>query len=130
MLTLEQGKLLEGKVESLIGMVKSLYAERDALKDTLQKKEKQIEELNNKVFSYEAEQAKIEERVVNALNQLDIFQNSVAHAKTLLSNASALDTLSNDDESESNSVQENDEKNYFSEEKEQKEDADKQMDIF
>lgn len=87
MLTLDQVKLLEDKVESLIAMVKSLYGERDALRDALQKKDKEIEELSEKVNAYEAEQTKIEERVVNALNQLDVFQSSVNHAKAILSQA-------------------------------------------
>ena len=89
MLTLDQVKLLENKVESLIEMVKTLYEERDVLRDSLQKKDKKIEELSAKVDTYEAEQAKIEERVVHALNQLDVFQNSVASAKAILSQADA-----------------------------------------
>lgn len=88
MLTLDQVKLLENKVESLIEMVKTLCGERDALRDILQKKDKEIEELSVKVDAYETEQAKIEERVVNALNQLDVFQNSVASAKAILAQPS------------------------------------------
>lgn len=97
MLTLDQVKLLEDKVESLIEMVKSLYGERDALRDALQKKDKEIEELSVRVASYESEQEKIEERVVNALNQLDIFQNSVASAKAILSQSNgATEEISQD----------------------------------
>lgn len=88
MLTLDQVKLLENKVESLIEMVKTLCGERDALRDILQKKDKEIEELSVKVDAYETEQAKIEERVVNALNQLDVFQSSVASAKAILAQPS------------------------------------------
>ena len=87
MLTLDQVKLLEDKVESLITTLKSLYGERDALRDVLQKKDKEIAELSSKVATYEAEQTKIEERVVSALNQLDVFQNSVNSAKAILSQA-------------------------------------------
>lgn len=87
MLTLDQVKLLEDKVESLITTLKSLYGERDALRDVLQKKDKEIAELSSRVATYEAEQTKIEERVVSALNQLDVFQNSVNSAKAILSQA-------------------------------------------
>ena len=52
MLTLEQVKLLESKVESLIEMVKSLCAERDELKSTIQKKDERIEYLDAKVSTY------------------------------------------------------------------------------
>ena len=100
MLTLDQVKLLENKVESLIEMVKSLYGERDALRDALQKKDKEIEELSSKVASYETEQEKIEERVVNALNQLDIFQNSVASAKAILSQSNGAESETNYDSSD------------------------------
>ena len=89
MLTLEQVKLLESKVESLIEMVKSLCTERDELKATIQKQEDRIGYLNGKVSTYEAEQEKIEERVVNALNQLDVFQSSVVHAKAILSQSAS-----------------------------------------
>lgn len=93
MLTLDQVKLLENKVESLIELVKTLCGERDALRDVLQKKDKEIAELSAKVNAYETEQAKIEERVVNALNQLDVFQNSVASAKALLSQTNVADNV-------------------------------------
>lgn len=96
MLTLDQVKLLEDKVESLIVAVRSLYEERDVLRDALQKKDKEVEELKLKVASYETEQAKIEERVVNALNQLDVFQNSVSCAKAILSQANEVAEASRD----------------------------------
>lgn len=101
MLTLDQVKLLEAKVESLIEMIKSLYGERDALRDALQRKDKEIEELSMKVNAYESEQAKIEERVVNALNQLDVFQSSVSHAKAILSQGSATEAQQNSNEQSS-----------------------------
>jgi len=106
MLTLDQVKLLEDKVESLIGAVKALYEERDLLRDALQKKDKEIEELTTKVNAYETEQTKIEERVVNALNQLDVFQNSVASAKAILSQANESDPQMQGSESMSDSQEE------------------------
>lgn len=100
MLTLDQVNLLENKVESLIATVKALYGERDALREALQKKDKEIEELSSKVSAYETEQAKIEERVVNALNQLDFFQSSVTSAKAILSQANMTSDANNTDSSE------------------------------
>lgn len=81
MLTLEQVKLLDSKVESLIEMVRSLTAEKEALCENIQKKEAYIRELENKVESYEAEQAKIEECVGNTLDQLNVLHNFASHTK-------------------------------------------------
>ena len=67
MITLEQVKLLEEKVESLISVVKSLYIERDSLKGTLTQKEKRLEELESTLHSFEIAQAKIEESVMKVL---------------------------------------------------------------
>lgn len=144
MLTLEQVKLLEGKVESLIEMVKSLCAERDELKRGMSQKDERIEYLNTKVLTYEAEQEKIEERVVNALNQLDIFQSSVVHAKAVLAQTansakpsdSHFDNMSSSsDANEVPPLSMNEESPVTSEnnsasQADTADDSDKQMDIF
>lgn len=144
MLTLEQVKLLESKVESLIEMVKSLCAERDELKVAIQKKDERIEYLNSKVSTYETEQEKIEERVVNALNQLDVFQSSVVHAKAILAQSANLPQTLNSNydsqlsSSEPNETNQNTMDSESSTEVEsngeshsdESDDSDKQMDIF
>ena len=142
MITLEQVKLLEEKVESLINVVKSLYRERDLLKGTVAQNEKRIEELESVLHSFEISQAKIEESVMNALNQLDVFENSVTQDSSTisssreveagdssLSHSSELDKAT--EESLSNATNEN-AQNTSSEESEIKkvDDSDKQMDIF
>ena len=142
MITIEQVKLLEEKVESLINVVKSLYRERDLLKGTVAQNEKRIEELESVLHSFEISQAKIEESVMNALNQLDVFENSVTQDSSTisssreveagdssLSHSSELDKAT--EESLSNATNEN-AQNTSSEESEIKkvDDSDKQMDIF
>ena len=143
MITIEQVKLLEEKVESLINVVKSLYRERDLLKGTVAQNEKRIEELESVLHSFEISQAKIEESVMNALNQLDVFENSVTQDSSTISSSREVEasdsSLSHSselgkattEESLSNTTNEN-VQNTSSEESEiQKvDDSDKQMDIF
>lgn len=142
MITIEQVKLLEEKVESLINVVKSLYRERDLLKGTVAQNEKRIEELESVLHSFEISQAKIEESVMNALNQLDVFENSVTQDSSTISSSKEVEagdsSLSHSselgkatEESLSNTTNEN-VQNTSSEESEIKkvDDSDKQMDIF
>ncbi len=142
MITIEQVKLLEEKVESLINVVKSLYRERDLLKGTVAQNEKRIEELESVLHSFEISQAKIEESVMNALNQLDVFENSVTQDSSTISSSREVEasdsSLSHSSElgkateaSLSNATNEN-AQNTSSEESEIKkvDDSDKQMDIF
>ena len=143
MITIEQVKLLEEKVESLINVVKSLYRERDLLKGTVAQNEKRIEELESVLHSFEISQAKIEESVMNALNQLDVFENSVTQDSSTISSSREMDvgdsSLSHSselgkvttEESLSNTTNEN-VQNTSSEGNEIKkvDDSDKQMDIF
>ena len=142
MITIEQVKLLEEKVESLINVVKSLYRERDLLKGTVAQNEKRIEELESVLHSFEISQAKIEESVMNALNQLDVFESSVTQDSSTISSPKEVEaddsSLSHSselgkatEESLSNATNEN-AQNTSSEESEIKkvDDSDKQMDIF
>ena len=142
MITIEQVKLLEEKVESLINVVKSLYRERDLLKGTVAQNEKRIEELESVLHSFEISQAKIEESVMNALNQLDVFEKSVTQDSSTISSSKEVEagdsSLSHSselgkatEESLSNATNEN-AQNTSSEESEIKkvDDSDKQMDIF
>ncbi len=142
MITIEQVKLLEEKVESLINVVKSLYRERDLLKGTVAQNEKRIEELESVLHSFEISQAKIEESVMNALNQLDVFENSVTQDSSTISSSREVEasdsSLSHSselgkatEESLSNATNEN-AQNTSSEGSEIKkvDDSDKQMDIF
>lgn len=141
MITLEQVKLLEEKVESLISVVKSLYGERDSLKETLTQKERRIEELEVALRSFEVTQAKIEESVMSTLNQLDVFENSVTHDSLSINSSSSVQSeefsLSSASESTqteghlSGATTGNVQNGVFTENEVQKvDDSDKQMDIF
>ena len=102
MISLEQVKLLEEKVESLISVVKSLYGERNALKETVAQREGRIEELEAVIRSFEVAQAKIEESVMSTLNQLDVFESSVAN-NTDSSSANPQETIQSEEFSFSDS---------------------------
>ena len=141
MITLEQVKLLEEKVESLIGVVKSLYKERDSLKETIAQKEDRVEELEAVLHSFEISQAKIEESVMNALNQLDVFENSVA-SSTSASSEPSQGTVQpeefafSDSSAPTNNIEEHfsdsstHQYNEVEKQKNELDDSDKQMDIF
>ena len=141
MITLEQVKLLEEKVESLISVVKSLYIERDSLKGTLTQKEKRLEELESTLHSFEIAQAKIEESVMSTLNQLDVFESSVTHdcppANTSQGIQSEEFSLSDTSESTQANANRQDvtpegiqSDNFTENEVKKTDDYDKQMDIF
>lgn len=141
MITIEQVKLLEEKVESLINVVKSLYRERDLLKGTVAQNEKRIEELESVLHSFEISQAKIEESVISALNQLDVFENSVAQDSSNISSSESMQlgdsSLSHSselnqatEESFSNATNEDASSINSEENKKTTDDSDKQMDIF
>jgi hypothetical protein len=141
MITLEQVKLLEEKVESLISVVKSLYGERDSLKETLTQKESRIEELEAVLHSFEISQAKIEESVMNALNQLDVFESSCTHnssqsissSESVSSEGSSLSNTSNSEQiptSSSDAITQQEISSESSTQRTDVDDSDKQMDIF
>ncbi|MGP1438984.1 MAG: hypothetical protein ACTTKH_07935 [Treponema sp.] len=145
MITLEQVRLLEEKVESLISVVKSLYQERDSLKETLTQKEKRIEELETVLHSFELSQAKIEESVMNALNQLDVFENTVAHDNDSLSStefqvnvqseefslsSSSEESMNMEEHSTNITSEANQQENEVEKQKLETDDSDRQMDIF
>ena len=141
MITLEQVKLLEEKVESLIAVVKSLYAERDSLKVSLAQREGRIVELESALRSFEATQAKIEESVMSTLNQLDVFESSVTHDCPPANTSQGIQSeeFSLSDTSESTQANANcqdvttegiQSDNFTENEVKKTDDSDKQMDIF
>lgn len=80
MLQLDQIKLLEAKVAKAIQLIQSLKEDNDLLKMELHDRQKRIDELENLVLVFKSDQAKIEEGIVNALNHLTAFEDSVYQA--------------------------------------------------
>lgn len=75
MLSLEQVKILEKKVEHAIGIIKRLNSECDALKLQLIEKDERISELENMVISFKDDQTKIETGIKNTLNLLNSLED-------------------------------------------------------
>ena len=80
MLNLDQIKQLETRVSKAIELMQTLKDENDLLKLELHDREKRIEELENIVLVFKNDQAKIEEGIINALNHLSAFEDTVYQA--------------------------------------------------
>lgn len=80
MVNLDQIKQLEARVSKAIELMQTLKDENDLLKLELHDRQKRIEELENIVLVFKNDQAKIEEGIVNALNHLSAFEDTVYQA--------------------------------------------------
>jgi len=93
MLNLDQIKQLEARVSKAIELMQTLKDENDLLKLELHDRQQRIEELENIVLVFRNDQAKIEEGIINALNHLSAFEDTVYQAATSTA-ASAAPTTS------------------------------------
>ena len=80
MINLDQIKQLEERVSKAIELMQTLKDENDLLKLELHDRQKRIEELENIVLVFRNDQAKIEEGIINALNHLSAFEDTVYQA--------------------------------------------------
>lgn len=78
MVNLDQIKQLEERVSKAIEVMQNLKDENDVLKLELHDRQKRIEELENIVLVFRNDQAKIEEGILNALNHLSAFEDTVS----------------------------------------------------
>lgn len=75
MLSLEQIKLLEQKVEKAISLIKALSDERDVLKTRIAEKDRRIAELEDLVVNFKDDQSKIESGIKSTLNLLNSLED-------------------------------------------------------
>lgn len=75
MLSLEQIKLLEKKVEKAISIIKALNGEKEALRLKIIEKDKRIAELENLLVNFKDDQAKIESSIKNTLTLLNSLED-------------------------------------------------------
>ena len=80
MINLDQIKQLEERVSKAIELMQTLKDENDLLKLELHDRQKRIDELENIVLVFRNDQAKIEEGIINALNHLSAFEDTVYQA--------------------------------------------------
>jgi hypothetical protein len=82
MLNLDQVRLLENRVEKAVGKIQSLTAENTQLRSQLSGLQTRVGELEGLVRSFKDDQGRIEEGILNALDRLSAFEDSVFHAET------------------------------------------------
>ncbi len=81
MLNLDQVRLLENRVEKAVTKIQSLTAENTQLRSQLSTLQTRVGELEGLVRSFRDDQGRIEEGILNALDRLSAFEDSVYHAE-------------------------------------------------
>jgi len=81
MLNLDQVRLLENRVEKAVTKIQSLTAENTHLRSQLSTLQTRVGELEGLVRSFRDDQGRIEEGILNALDRLSAFEDSVFHAE-------------------------------------------------
>lgn len=77
MLSLDQVRLLENRVVKAVGKIESLTDENTRLKTQLTGLQARVSELEGLVRSFKDDQGRIEEGILNALDRLSAFEDSV-----------------------------------------------------
>jgi septal ring factor EnvC (AmiA/AmiB activator) len=77
MISLEQVRSLESRVEKAVSLIASLRTENASLRSGLATAESRVAELENLVLDFQKDQARIEEGIIEALRKLDSFEDSV-----------------------------------------------------
>jgi chromosome segregation ATPase len=80
MITLEQVKLLETRVSGVLDYVAKVADENALLKGKLDSYQKRIDELEVAIGQFKAEQGKIEEGILSAIDRLNRFEDAVMAA--------------------------------------------------
>lgn len=113
MITLDQVQLLEKKVETIVSKINDLQRQNSAL----QEKNRELIEKNSllmqKISTFEADQNRIEQGILNALDRLNSMENSVLKVGTSAINESQNVQLQEQQTSEV--VNENSPENNFQE---------------
>jgi chromosome segregation ATPase len=89
MLTLEQVRALEARVEKAVSLIASLRTENTSLRTGLADAEKRVAELEGLVQDFQKDQERIEEGILEALRKLDAFEDAVQAGAAQQANAPA-----------------------------------------
>jgi hypothetical protein len=81
MLNLDQVRLLENRVEKAVGKIQTLTAENTRLHSELSVLQTRVNELEGLVRSFRDDQGRIEEGILNALDRLSAFEDTVYHSQ-------------------------------------------------
>src|SRR5690554_2822463 len=71
MISVEQIRLLESKVQKAVGMLAALQEENRVLKSRLAQYESRIDELEYMIEEFKEDQSEIEQGIISALNKLE-----------------------------------------------------------
>ncbi len=77
MLNLDQVRLLENRVEKAVTKIKSLTDENTHVRSQLTALQARVNELEGLVRSFKDDQGRIEEGILNALDRLSAFEDSI-----------------------------------------------------
>ncbi|MDR1105749.1 MAG: cell division protein ZapB [Treponema sp.] len=77
MVTLDQVKLLETKVEKAIGYVEKVSGENTGLRERLESYQKRIDELEVLVETFKEDQSRIEDGILSTLDRLNQFEDAI-----------------------------------------------------
>lgn len=77
MLNLDQVRLLENRVEKAVNKIQTLTAENNHVRTQLSGLQTRVNELEGLVRSFKDDQGRIEEGILNALDRLSAFEDSV-----------------------------------------------------
>ena len=81
MITLEQIRLLEGKITRAIELIRVLKEENSTLRKGLETAQKRMKELETLVDGFKTDQREIESVIVRTLQHLDELEEAAAVAK-------------------------------------------------
>ena len=85
MLSLDQVRLLEDRVQKAVSKIQTLTSENTHLRSELSALQTRVVELEGLVNAFKDDQGRIEEGILNALDKLSAFEDSVFHADSPVS---------------------------------------------
>ncbi|MCR5606322.1 MAG: cell division protein ZapB [Treponema sp.] len=115
MISLDQVQLLEQKVESAVERITQLNAENDALRSKCAELTNALSVKSEQFSSFQADQNKIEEGILNALDRLNTVENTVlesASGDSVAQDSDDSNVTENSSNDETVSNESNDYNNY------------------
>ena len=79
MISLNQIRLLEQKIESILDLVSALQSEKAVLENQNAKLKAEVQELAAKCSRFEQDEEKIEQGILSVLNRLNNMEDAVQH---------------------------------------------------
>jgi len=92
-ISLEQVRALESRVEKAVALIASLRSENASMRSGLAAAESRVSELEGLVADFQKDQARIEEGIIEALRKLDSFEDTVHEAVAVKPAAPAMEPV-------------------------------------